>query len=93
MLGGVKKKDQQPAELAPRLGNASYLLWPGSPIPLNSSVADGVELRLSLAFLFLPMFVWRLTRRFQVCRVFEAMTGGLYQAEGFRSTKPKEYAR
>jgi hypothetical protein len=35
-----------------------YLLdWPGSPMPANSSIADGVDFRLSFALRFLPMFV------------------------------------
>jgi len=35
-----------------------YLLdWPGSPMPANSSVAEGVDFRLSFALRFLPMFV------------------------------------
>lgn len=48
----------------------------GSPNPANSSAAEGVDLRLSLAFLFLPIFVWRRVRFFQVWRVFDAMAGG-----------------
>ena len=56
---------------------------PGSPKPANSSVAEGVDLRLSLAFRFLPMFTWRRVRRFQVWRVFDAITGG-FLAGGVR---------
>jgi hypothetical protein len=55
--------------------------WPGSPKPANNSVADGVDFRLSFALRFLPMFVWRRTRRFQVERVFEAMTEALLSKE------------
>jgi len=45
-------------------------------MPANNSTADGVDFRLSLAFRFFPMLVWRRVRRFQVWRVFDAMAGG-----------------
>ena len=59
----------------------------GSPNPANNSTADGVDFRLSLAFLFLPMFVWRRVRRFQVWRVFDAIAGGFYQGPTLASTE------
>lgn len=54
---------------------------PGSPMPANSSTADGVDLRLSLAFRFLPILTCRRVRFFQVWRVFDAMAGAFYQAD------------
>jgi len=58
-----------------RRNRAIYL--PGWPRSANSSTAEGVDLRLSFALRFLPMFVWRRTRRFQVLREFEAMAEAL----------------
>jgi hypothetical protein len=51
-------------------------------MPANSSAAERVDFRLSFAFLFLPMFTCRRTRRFQVTRVFEAIAGRFLAREG-----------
>ena len=51
-----------------------------SRILAGSTLFEGVDLRLSFALRFLPMFTCRRVRFFQVLRVFDAMAGAFYQA-------------
>lgn len=64
--------------VTPRTLRAAYFAdagCPGSPSPAKSSALERVERLLCLALRLRPMLLCLRTRRFQVSRVFEAMTG------------------